>query len=131
MSASKSRLLIVDDTEENLDILVESLAEEYDIHVATNATRALKIIVSEKPDLVLLDIMMPDMDGYELCEIVKSNPKTNDIPIIFVTALSESTDEARGLELGAVDYIVKPFNMDLVKARIRNHLSLKKTQQPA
>ncbi len=62
---------------------------------------------------------MPDMDGYELCEIVKSNPKTNDIPIIFVTALSESTDEARGLELGAVDYIVKPFNMDLVKARIR------------
>ncbi len=126
MSASKSRLLIVDDTEENLDILVESLAEEYDIHVATNATRALKIIVSEKPDLVLLDIMMPDMDGYELCEIVKSNPKTNDIPIIFVTALSESTDEARGLELGAVDYIVKPFNMDLVKARIRNHLSLKK-----
>lgn len=125
MLTSNCTILIVDDTEENIDILVESLADEYDMRIATSGKRALRVIEAEKPDLILLDVMMPEMDGYELCGILKSNPNTEDIPVIFLTALSESRDEAKGLSLGAVDYISKPFNIDLVKARVRNHLHLK------
>jgi len=125
MLRSNCTILIVDDTEENIDILVESLADIYDIRIATSGKRALKIIETVKPDLFLLDVMMPEMDGYELCEILKADPKTKDIPVIFLTALSESRDEAKGLGLGAVDYIVKPFNIELVKARVHNHLQLR------
>ena len=125
MDISDCKILIVDDTEENIDILVESLSDEYDIRVATSGSRALRIIEVEQPDMVLLDVMMPEMDGYELCNILKSNPKTSEIPVIFLTALSETRDEAKGLALGAADYIVKPFNIELVKARVRNHLQLR------
>lgn len=126
MDISNSNILIVDDTEENIDILVESLSDDYEIRVATSGARALRSIEVEKPDMVLLDVMMPEMDGYELCSILKSDSKTSDIPVIFITALSETRDEAKGLALGAADYIIKPFNIELVRARVRNHLQLSK-----
>lgn len=125
MDISNCKILIVDDTEENLDILVESLSEDYIIRVASSGKRALKIIDMELPDIILLDVMMPEMDGYELCRRLKTDERTADIPVIFITALSETSDEAKGLALGAVDYIVKPFNIQLVKARVRNHLQLR------
>ncbi len=124
MNLPNYKILVVDDTEENIDILVESLSPEYELRVATNGHRALNVIALEKPDLILLDVMMPEMDGYELCEKLKGDPHTADIPIIFITALSETREEAKGLSLGAVDYIVKPFNIELVKARVKNHILL-------
>ncbi len=86
---------------------------------------ALKIIEKRKPDLILLDIMMPDMDGYEVCRKIKTQLDTNDIPIIFLTAKSETQDEAKGLTLGAVDYIVKPVRPEILQTRVKNHLDLK------
>ncbi len=83
MDISNCKILIVDDTEENIDILVESLSDEYEIRIATSGSRALRIMEVEKPDMVLLDVMMPEMDGYELCSMLKSDPKTSDIPVIF------------------------------------------------
>jgi len=124
----KFKVMVVDDTETNIDILVETLSDKYKIMVAIDGESALQDIEQNSPDLVLLDIMMPGIDGYEVCRILKSNPSTMNIPIIFVTALSEKEDEAKGLRLGAVDYITKPFNPELVKARVRNHLALKQYQ---
>jgi putative two-component system response regulator len=123
----KPRLLIVDDTPTNLKILNDLLREDYIIAVATSGPRALELAWGEEtPDLVLLDIMMPDMDGYEVISRLKGHPRTKDVPVIFVTAMSEEEDEAKGLALGAVDYITKPFRAGLVKARVRNHLELKR-----
>ena len=82
--------------------------------------------LSEEPDLILLDVMMPDMDGYEVCRLLKADPATQDVPIIFVTGLSETTDETRGLEAGAIDYITKPFVPAVVRMRVRNHLALRR-----
>lgn len=128
MDLSESKILIVDDTEENIDILIEVLEDDYDIRVATDGKRALKIISEELPDLILLDIMMPELDGYQVCTELKNNPETKNIPVVFLTALSQDQDEAKGLSMGAVDYISKPFNPDLVKARVKNHLLLKMHQ---
>jgi putative two-component system response regulator len=120
-------VLVVDDAPENIDILKELLKHDYRVKVAINGEKALKVANSDTPpDIILLDVMMPKMDGYEVCEKLKSNPVTEDIPVIFLTALSEIQNEAKGLELGAVDYITKPFSSDLVKARVHNHLELKK-----
>jgi CheY-like chemotaxis protein len=122
----RKRVLIVDDTPENICILVEILKDQYDVSVAINGQKALKIAAMNPPiDLILLDIMMPEMDGYEVFARLKANPKTANIPVIFVTALSAYENEAKGLELGAVDYITKPFNSALVRARVKNHLELK------
>ena len=118
-------LLIVDDTEENVDILVETLGELYDVSVAMDGESALDILAEEKADLVLLDIMMPGIDGYEVCTRMKEDRRLMDIPVIFLTALTDAQDEERGLNLGAVDYITKPFNPALVRARVRNQLELK------
>lgn len=119
-------LLIVDDMTSNIQVLANALQDDYRIKVATTGERALDIARSETPpDLILLDIMMPDMDGYDVCRELKSNPQTSGIPLIFVTSLSEVEDEEKGLNLGAVDYITKPFHLPIVKARVRNHLSLK------
>ncbi len=126
MDFSNFMVLIVDDTETNIDMLVHTLGHQYDVRVATDGASALEDIENEKPDLILLDIMMPGMDGYQVCQILRANPDTRHIPIIFLTALSEEQDEARGLELGAVDYVTKPFNPDLVKARVKNQIELKK-----
>ncbi len=122
---SSMRVMVVDDTEANIDILLETLADDYKVVVATDGESALEDIKKSPPDLILLDIMMPGMDGYEVCQKLKEMEITRNIPVIFLTALKEEGDEARGLGFGAVDYITKPFNPELVKARVRNHLDLK------
>ncbi len=119
-------ILIVDDTEANIDVLVESLGDDYEVRVAMSGQSALDQVAQEAPDIILLDIMMPEMDGYEVCQRLKEEEKTRAIPIIFLTAMTEYRNEKRGLDLGAVDYITKPFNPDIVKARVRNHLELKR-----
>ena len=123
---SACTVMIVDDTETNIDILVEALGSDFDLRVAMDGETALEAVADEPPDLILLDIMMPGMDGYEVCSRLKASPRTRDIPIVFLTAMTEEQDEARGLELGAVDYITKPFSPALVKARVRNQLELKR-----
>ncbi len=120
-------MLIVDDTPENIHVLMETLRESYKIVAATSGAKALQLAVKEPlPDLILLDVMMPGIDGYQVCEELKNDPRTEQIPVIFVTALNEAGDEERGLELGAVDFITKPFHPGLVKARVRNQLELKR-----
>lgn len=119
------KVLIVDDAEENIDILVNTLEEDYEIRVATNGRRALELARREKPDIILLDVMMPVMDGFQVCERLKAEETTKHIPVIFLTALSQHEEEARGLTLGAIDFIVKPFNPELVKVRVGNHVTLK------
>ena len=123
---SDFKVIVVDDTETNIDILVETLGDTYDVSVAMDGESALEDIDESKPDLILLDIMMPGMDGYEVCETLKKDDSTKDIPVIFLTAMTEEQDEARGLALGAVDYITKPFSPDLVKSRVKNQLELKR-----
>ncbi len=126
-ATGKERILIVDDELTNIKLLGNTLKTHYQVSFATNGQAALRIAQSNSPpDLILLDIMMPDMDGYAVCRQLKSNPLTQHIPLIFITAMSEVADETRGLELGAVDYIIKPFSMAIVKARVRTHLELKR-----
>nr|WP_320191542.1 two-component system response regulator [uncultured Desulfobacter sp.] len=124
----QSTILIVDDTETNIDILMETLGDTYDIQVALDGESALENVAEEKPDIILLDIMMPGMDGYEVCRRLKDDPLTHDIPVIFLTAMADEQNEAKGLALGAVDYVTKPFSPELVKARVSNQLELKKHQ---
>ena len=122
---SKQTILIVDDLPENIDLLAAILRSEYNIRVAPSGEKALEIAQGDNlPDLVLLDIMMPDMDGYEVCQRLKENPRTQKTPVIFVTAMDEVDSEKRGFELGAVDFITKPISPPLVKARVRTHLAL-------
>ncbi|MGD9555026.1 MAG: diguanylate cyclase [Arcobacteraceae bacterium] len=126
INKKKQTILIVDDMTTNLLILSDLLKDEYSIKVAKNGQKALDIVhSSDEVDIILLDIMMPDIDGYEVCRELKSNPKTKNIPIIFVTAKDNDADEEYGLNLGAIDYITKPFNKAIVKLRIKNHLELK------
>ncbi len=126
IDSSEYQLLLVDDSSLNLDTLLACLGDTYDLRVAINGESALAVIAEGYiPDLVLLDIMMPDMDGYEVCLRLKSNEKTADIPIIFLSALGSDTDQAKGLELGAVDYISKPCNPAIVSRRVQTHLELK------
>jgi len=116
---------VVDDTPENIDVLSGVLLPEFKIKAALNGEKALKIAQSEaKPDMILLDIMMPGMDGYEVCRQLKANPLTKRIPVIFVTAKNEESDEKQGLELGAVDYITKPISPAIVLARVHTQLAL-------
>ena len=124
---SQPSILIVDDVPTNIQVLAEALRLDYRVRVATNGVDALKVIAQTPPDLILLDIMMPEMDGFELCRQLKSDPATHRIPILFVTAKDDVADEERGLNLGAVDYITKPFHLPVVRARVRNHMQLKKT----
>ena len=127
--ASRQLVLIVDDTPDNIDVLANILKADYEIKAAINGERAIRIAQTEpKPDIILLDIMMPGIDGYEVCRQLKANPETADIPVIFITARDDEADEKRGLELGAVDYIAKPISPPLVIARVRNHLLMKKQQ---
>ncbi len=121
----KETILIVDDTNENLFLLTEILKSNYNVKVAKSGEKALKIANGERPDLILLDVIMPDMDGYEVCRRLKENSYTVDIPIIFLTAKSQINEEQIGLDLGAVDYITKPISISILNARIRNHLTLK------
>ncbi|MCK6685500.1 MAG: hybrid sensor histidine kinase/response regulator [Thermoanaerobaculia bacterium] len=121
----KPSLLIVDDTPENIDVLDGLLREEYQIKVALNGDKALRIAFSDSPpDLILLDVMMPGMDGYEVCRRLKDNARTKGVPVIFLTARTEIEDETRGFSLGAADYIAKPISPPIVRARIKTHLAL-------
>lgn len=118
-------VLIVDDIPENIDVLVEILKDKYKLKVATGGKAALELLNSRKlPDLVLLDIMMPDIDGYRVCQSIKSNTATKKIPVIFITAMNEIEDEAKGFACGAVDYITKPVSPPIVLARVATHLAL-------
>lgn len=129
-SEIRPRVLIVDDVHENLHVLVNVLRDDYAISVATSGDKALEIATGTlKPDLILLDIKMPGMDGYSVLSSLKINPATAEIPVIFVTALSESADEARGFSLGVADYITKPVNAELLKARVRTQLELSRFRQ--
>jgi putative two-component system response regulator len=122
----KATVLVVDDTPDNLSLMSGLLKDDYKVKVANNGEKALKIAQSDSPpDLILLDIMMPGMDGYEVCQHLKSDPATRDIPVIFLTAKAEVEDEKKGLELGAVDYITKPISPPIVMARVKNHLVIK------
>ena len=119
-------VLVVDDTPDNLVLMSGLLKDDYRVKVANSGERALKIAISESPpDLILLDIMMPEMDGYDVCKRLKAYPQTRPIPVIFLTAMTEVADETRGLGLGAVDYITKPISPPIVMARVRTHLALK------
>ena len=126
MNGALSRVLVVDDTEANIDLLVGMLDAAYDVRVATDGAEALEAVAEEKPDMILLDVMMPGMDGYEVCRRLKENPETRGIPVIFLTAMTGENEEARGLSLGAVDYIAKPFSPELVKSRVNNQIELKR-----
>ena len=121
----KQTVLVVDDTPENIQILNGVLRPHYKVKAAPTGKKGIKIAQSAMPpDIILLDIMMPEMDGYEVCSKLKSNPITEKIPIIFVTAMSEVEDEKKGLDMGAVDYITKPINPAIVLARVRTQLAL-------
>lgn len=122
-------ILIVDDTLANLQLLVSILKEEgYKVRPANSGRLALQAIAQKRPDLILLDIKMPDMDGYQVCETLKNNPQTEDIPIIFISALSDAHDKVRAFQVGGVDYLTKPFQIEEVKARVATHLQLKDYQ---
>ncbi len=119
-------ILVVDDTPENLALMSDLLRDSYRVKVANGGEKALRIArAAEPPDLILLDVMMPGMDGYEVCRLLKDDPATAAIPVIFLTARANPEDEQQGLDLGAVDYIAKPISPPLVLARVRNHLALK------
>ncbi len=123
--AAKQTILIVDDTRDNITLLTHVLDPYYLTKFALNGEKALKIAATDpKPDLILLDIMMPGISGYEVCQRLKQNSETSAIPVIFVTAMTEMEDEQKGLEMGAVDYITKPISPPIVLARVRTHLAL-------
>lgn len=129
-SVAMKTLLVVDDTPDNLSLLSALLKDEYRVKVANNGEKALKIAVADpKPDLILLDIMMPGMDGFDVIAELKKNPETRSIPVIFITGRTDEASEVSGLVAGAVDYIAKPFNPVIVKARIATHLALRDTRR--
>ena len=121
---AKDVILVVDDQPMNLKVIASVLGIDYSLSIANNGTNALKMLENGLPDLILLDIMMPDMDGYEVCRRIKANEKTKDIPIIFLTAKTDIDDIIKGFDLGAVDYITKPFNPTEMRVRVVNHLNL-------
>lgn len=129
-AAPREKILIVDDNKQNIDLLLDLFKDDYKVAVAITPERALKAARGEpKPDIILLDILMPGMDGYEVCNLLKQDEATQNIPIIFVTAVSEVMDETKGFAAGGVDYITKPFHPPMVKARVQMHLSLKRKQE--
>ena len=125
MMHAAPRILIVDDVIENVAVLGETLAESFEIQFATSGPEALDLVAQSVPDLVLLDVMMPGMDGYEVCEVLKRDVRTRDVPVIFVTAKSDAESESRALQAGAVDFIHKPINQDVVRARVQLQIALR------
>jgi CheY-like chemotaxis protein len=124
-TAKRATLLVVDDTPQNLSLMSDVLEDLYAVKLAPSGARALKIASTQPLDLILLDIMMPEMDGYEVCRALKANPDTQDIPVMFLSAMDSMEDEEKGLLAGAVDYITKPISPPILLARVRNQLALK------
>jgi len=123
---SRQRVLIVDDQPANIRVMAEVLRNDYELFFATDGAKALEVVAANDIELVLLDVVMPEMDGFEVCTRLKADERTARIPVIFVTAREETHDETRGFEAGAVDYIIKPFVPPIVRARVRTHLELKR-----
>jgi putative two-component system response regulator len=122
MSADPKTVLVVDDTPDNLDLMKALLSPHYKVKVAINGEVALKLVAASAPHIILLDVMMPGINGYEVCQRLHDNPATRDIPVVLVTAISEAMDEGKGFEVGAVDYISKPVSGPVVLSRVRTHL---------
>ncbi len=120
----KNKVLLVDDIKADINILYHALNDEYALEFALNGESALKRVESWLPDLILLDVLMPGIDGYEVCKRLKADKQTENIPVIFITSKSEEEDESKGFHLGAVDYITKPFRLPIIKARLRTHLKI-------
>ena len=125
MTKEKQTLLIADDSRLNVNILVDIFKDDYAITVAKNGRQALQRVAANPPDLILLDVLMPEMDGYEVCRQLKADPLTEDIPIVFITSLKDNEDESMGLSLGAIDFIKKPLKVPIVKARVSNLMKLR------
>jgi len=123
------RLLIVDDDPNNIRVLANVFENDYNISFATNGKQALRLAVQEQPDVILLDVIMPEMDGYQVCRLLKADLLTQDIPVIFITANSQVEQEILGLEIGAADYISKPFSSAIVKIRVKNQIELRAARE--
>jgi len=128
METAKPVVLVVDDVPDNLTLASALLKDLYKVQVATNGEKALAIVAASPPDIILLDVMMPIMDGYEICRRLKRQPELADIPVIFLTAKGEVEDEEKGFKCGAVDYIVKPLTPSLLLSRVKTHLTLRQAQ---
>jgi diguanylate cyclase (GGDEF)-like protein len=126
MEIRRQSILIVDDSVSNIEVLSGVMGIDYEVLFATSGEEALEVASQQSPDLILLDVVMPGMDGYETCKQIKKDDRIQDIPIIFVTAMNQEEDESRGLDVGGIDYITKPIRPSIVKARVRNHLELKR-----
>ncbi len=126
-SSPRPSVLVVDDMPANLQLISELLSERYHVRIATSGAHALQIVHRARPDLILLDVMMPDMDGYEVCRRLKANPDTCDVPVLFLSARNQDEDECLGFELGATDYLFKPINPRILLARVQTQLRLKAT----
>lgn len=126
---NSKKILIIDDSIEHIKILIALLEDLYDVYFAKSGKEGLAILPSVSPDIILLDIMMPEMDGFTVCTKIKDEPKWQETPIIFISAQGADEDEKKGLELGAIDYITKPFSPSIVRARIKNHLQLRTAMQ--
>lgn len=131
MSAELKTVLVVDDTPDNLDLMRALLSPHYKVKVAINGEVALKLVAASAPHIILLDVMMPGINGYEVCQRLHDNPATRDIPVVLVTAISEAMDEGKGFEAGAVDYISKPVSGPVVLSRVRTHLRVRALKHAA
>lgn len=129
MPDSRARILAIDDTPENLTLLVDLLQGDYDVRVATSGARALRLAEKDTPDLILLDIMMPEMDGFEVCRQIKLRPELQDVPVLFISALDRVEDKVSAFTSGGVDYITKPFQAEEVEARVATHLELRRQKR--
>ncbi len=129
MQSNKPVVLVVDDDPVNLDILVQTLEQDYFLIIAKNGKRALELARSHRPDLILLDILMPEMDGFEVCRRLKENPETEPIPVIFLSVMEAPGQKHHGFEVGGVDYVTKPFHADEVLARVRTHVTIKRLRE--
>lgn len=126
MQERRSRVLVVDDQDVLLQSMVALFGGDHDVALATRGEQVLPLAIQQQPDLILLDVVMPDVSGYDVCRRLKAHPQTRDIPVIFLTGMSDAGSEALGFGLGAVDFIAKPFHAEVVRARVRTHLTLKR-----
>lgn len=127
-NTKKNTILVVDDQPQNIRLIGTLLREHYNLLIADNGPKAIETALGKMPDLILLDIMMPEMSGFEVCEALKNDKRTREIPIIFLTAKTETEDLLKAFEIGGVDYVTKPFNALEVMARIKTHLELKNSK---